>query len=190
MPPNDDDLADRFRKALEDQEIEQRTTPRRPSVDVDEARAALFDRLAVFAGRVQAIEARRSEDALLLSSGGRGVRFRATDAGLVVTYEGWPVAETHAAWPEPALDGRWVLEFHRLGRVEQLPMFDRGLEELLVHGLGLPRPAASDRPIASRTAAALSGRVPEARPIEAGPAAKSSDVTTTPEPPKRAKRDL
>lgn len=188
MPPKDDDLADRFRRALEDQEVEIQSKPIRPSVDVAEARDALFQRLQAFAQQVQQIEAREAENSLLLSFGGRGVRFYPSEEGVIVTYEGWPVAETHRAWPERALDGRWVLEFHRLGRVEQLPMFERGLEELLVHGLGLPRPAPSDRPIAARTAAALTGRTPELRPPAAPSAPQAKDAAEA--PPKRGKRDL
>ena len=157
--------------------------------DVAEARTALFQRLATFAERVQQIDARQSDDSLVLTSGSRGIRFQPTTEGLVVTYEGWPVVETHTAWPERALDGRWVLEFHRLGRVEQLPMFERGLEELLVHGLGLPRPAPSNRPIAARTAAALTGRTPEPG-VQAPGKAVSTPPSEPPTPTKRGKRDL
>lgn len=191
MPPKDDDLADRFRKALEDQEVEIQSTPSAPKVDVDEARAALFERLQAFARQVDPIEAHLSDASLVLTSAGRGVRFRASDEGVIVTYEGWPVAETHVAWPERALDGRWVLEFHRLGRVEQLPLFERGLEELIVHGLGLPRPAPSERPISARTAAALTGRLPDSSaPTQRPPASTAKAPDAPEEAPKRGKRDL
>jgi hypothetical protein len=194
LPPNDDDLADRFRKALEDQEAAIDVARTRPLLDVAEARAALFARLTSFAGLVQQIEARPSEDALRLVFGERAVCFTATNAGVKVTYEGWPLTETHTAWPEPALDGRWVLEFRRLGRVEQMPLFERGLEELLVHGLGLPRPSAVDRPISARTAAALTGRAPETPPAARSQGSRpersersEADAKGT---PKRSKRDL
>jgi len=45
---------------------------------------------------------------------------------------------------EPQLADRWVLAFTRRGRAHRLPLFDQGLEELLILALDLPRPGDDD----------------------------------------------
>lgn len=158
MNPHDDDLAARMKAAI-DAEIGQQATTRsasgRIAIDAEVARTALFGRLREFAERIGHIEARSDDDALVLAWRDRGVRFTADGRGVVVQPEGMPGAEASRAWPEAELEGRWVLLFRRHAREEQMPLFDRGLEELLVTWLGLPRPESVERPMSARTAAAL-----------------------------------
>ena len=41
---------------------------------------------------------------------------------------------------EPELGDRWVASLRRSGHEQRVLLYDQGLEELLVTGLGLPRP--------------------------------------------------
>lgn len=179
MGPNDDDLAARMKAAI-DAELDERSAARpradRGSIDAEAARTALFGRLREFAERIGHVEARSEDDALILAWRERSVRFTADGSGVAVQPEGMPGAETSRAWPEADLDGRWVLAFRRHAREEQMPLFDRGLEELLVNCLGLPRPEAVDRPMSARTAAALT------RPTIAPPMTDAADHADPPRP--------
>jgi hypothetical protein len=181
MQPKDDDLASRMRAAIDEQDANRsaaRQAEAVESVDVAAARSDMFARMREFADSVGHIEAQSDDDTLLLSYGDRGVRFSADGNGVIVSLIGWPGAEISRAWPESAMAGRWVLAFRRHGREEQMPLFERGLEELLVHGLGLPRPEAVDRPISPRTAAALVG----------SGSADDTDRRDRPEAPVRAQK--
>lgn len=199
MEPKDDDLATRMRAAIDEADAERSATRQAAAaeaIDDGAARMELFDRLREFADRIGVIEAISDDDTLIFVYGDRRVRFSADGAGVIVTPEGWPGAETSRAWPEAALSGRWVLEFRRHARDEQMPLFERGLEEILVHGLGMPRPEAVDRPMSPRTARAMLAPA-AAEPVEEAPRAKAARAPGEPkdpkgagEPPTKRKRSL
>jgi hypothetical protein len=100
-------------------------------------------------------------------------------------------AHEHRLYREPALADRWVWARIRRGTTveERLPLFDAGLEELAVRGLGLPRPPGDDRPMALRTAAALTrpaepvDEIPERpRLVEAAGDLEATDPGRRPKP--------
>ena len=63
-----------------------------------------------------------------------------------VTFTGQPAHEHHELYRQPELDDRWIWSRRRVKREDRLPLFDEGLEELLVRGLGLPRPGDESPP--------------------------------------------
>jgi hypothetical protein len=80
-----------------------------------------------------------------------------------VRLDGWPEAGDYRLKREPLLQERWVLTVERPGKRESMPFFDKGLVELLVRGLGLPRPEAPagdsvERPYSSRLSDVLLGK--------------------------------
>ncbi len=169
-------LADRFKRALdkgEDERARDRQAAERRAAEEEAARTLLLDQLSEFAEAVGHVSFRRSAEGLVLRRGERGLRFLVEgNAGLKVQVEGWPAASDHSLAREAALGDRWVLSFVKHGQTEKMPLFDRGLEELMVQGLGLPRPDAEpERPLGARTTAALVGEdapfVDEPEPSEA-----------------------
>lgn len=140
-------LADRFRRAVEGdaerraREAEaERTRRERASA----ARSALFRDLVAFAANAGVIASRSLEAGVALSFGGRELRFVAVGDGDAVEV-GWAdmdPEESHRLYLEERLGGAWVWARKRRmrPREEQELFWDAGLEELLVVGLGLPRP--------------------------------------------------
>lgn len=161
MDPKGADLANRLKVAIESGGAARPAQAREDAPGADAALAALMDELVAFAAATGHIEAECGPDELVLRYGARGLRFQRAGDGLEVFLLGWPNTGVHRIEREPQLQHRWVLQFRKAGRDERMPLFDRGLEELMVEGLGIPRPAPVDRPISARTAAALSGRAPD-----------------------------
>lgn len=140
-------LADRFRRAVEGdaarrarEEAEEQGRRERASA----ARAALFRDLAGFADGVGVVQARPLEAGLALVYGARELRFVAVGDGDAVEV-GWldmDPEESHRLFLEERLGGAWVWARKRRmrPREDQTLLWDAGLEELLVIGLGLPRP--------------------------------------------------
>jgi hypothetical protein len=61
-----------------------------------------------------------------------------------VRFTGQPAHERHELYRQPELNDLWVWSRRRARREDRLPLFDDGLEELLVRGLGLPRPGEAE----------------------------------------------
>jgi len=138
------DLADRFRSALDAAEAERRRQEeeqQRRLAEGRKERVALMKDLA---------EVGRAIEHLAVSEQDGGVTFRFNDRFLHfepmgegdrvrVTFDDAGDGE-HRLYREPGLGNRWVWSMRRRGREDRLPLFDNGLEELLVLALKLPRP--------------------------------------------------
>lgn len=167
MDVKNPDLASRLRAAVEEAEAErarESEARRRRLEEGAAAREALFGQLESFAGLVGHLAVQRDGDGVVLRYGDRALRFEAHGDGdeVRVRVEGWPGASEHALGRSADLADRWVLTYRRHGREERMPFFDAGLEELMVQGLGMPRPEATpDRPMSARTAAALAAPASE-----------------------------
>ncbi len=137
-------LAARFRQALADAEQGRRTAAEREAAALEEAQRArdtLFADLEGFAKDTGFVAARRDPDGVMLRYRHRWLQFTAVgESGAVkVTFE--PMGEEdHRLYREPALQDRWVWVARRRTIEDRVPLFDKGLEELLVRALGLPRP--------------------------------------------------
>lgn len=124
------------------------------------AREALLDDLEAFARAVGHVAVQRDDDGLTVRFGLRGLRFEPMGEGdrLRVTLEGWPATADHRIYREQDLGDRWVLSYRKHGNEDRVPLFDKGLEELMVSGLGLPRPEPlPEAPMSPRTAAVMAG---------------------------------
>ncbi len=150
-------LAARFRQALADAEQGRRTAAEREAAareDAQRARDTLFADLEGFANDTGFVAARRDPDGVTLRYRDRWLQFTAAgEAGHVkVTFE--PMGEEeHRLYREPALGDRWVWVARRRTIEDRVPLFDKGLEDLLVRALGLPRPGDP-----------MPGELPVARP--------------------------
>src|SRR5690606_9202927 len=105
------------------------------------ARDELFDDLAVFGETIGHVVVQRAEGGLTLRWNDRFLHFEPTGEGdrVRVTFD--DIGEDdHRLYREPGLGNKWVWVVRRRGREDRLPLFDMGLEELLVLGLKLPRP--------------------------------------------------
>jgi hypothetical protein len=153
-------LAARFRRALDGEAERSRLAEQerlREAEAARRARAALLDDLEAFGRQIGHLAVVRDEAGLTLRRGERSVRFEPADDGdrLRVLVDG---SDEHGGrvYREARLEHRWVWSFLRRGREERLPLFDAGLEELMVMGLGLPRPGSDE----SATSAAASALTP------------------------------
>jgi hypothetical protein len=138
-------LAARFRQAVTDREAERRRAEDEAARAMEQARRARTELLAdlrAFAREIGAVEAVPDGDGLTLRYGERFVHFEPEgDRDRVrVEVEG-AGDEEHYLYRQPELGDRWVYARRRRLREDRMPLFDQGLEDLLVRGLGLPPPA-------------------------------------------------
>jgi len=193
------DLAERFRQALDASEEGVQRADSDREVRLQEGRAArqeLFEDLSAFADTVGHLTAEPDEgrltlqykDAVLhLEAMGDGdrvrVRFHAADI----------LKEEHRLYREALLKDRWVWTIRRPGRSEErVPLFDQGLEALLVRALGLPgvsEPTA-ERPLSPRLAAALIHPDTTTTPTPSAPQAAPHDAGDLPNLGEERKRTL
>lgn len=140
-------LAARFRRAVEREQSTQQdeaVAARRAAEEAATAREALLEDLHGLASDMGFLEVERSEDGLSLRYGERCLHFAPIGEGdLGVEVEG-AGDTTYRLYRQAELGDRWVYLRRRGRREDRLPLFDQGLEELLVTGLGLPRPSADD----------------------------------------------
>lgn len=135
------------------------------------ARAALFDDLAAFASLVGHLDVERREEGVTLSYGGSKLAFDAVgdDDRVKVTFAiAEARGEQHRLYRERGLQDRWVWVSVRFSQEERQPLFERGLEDLLVRALALPRvsPAiTAESPMSRRLAEAML-KPPEGPPRE------------------------
>ena len=140
-------LAARFRRAVQrDQSTRARQAEQaQQAAEASRAaREALLEDLRGLAGDMGFLTVERSRDGLTLRYGERFVHFAPIGEGdLEVEVEG--TGDTvHRLYRQAELGNRWVYLRRRGRREDRLPLFDQGLEELLVNGLGLPRPSDDD----------------------------------------------
>lgn len=140
-------LAGRFRQAFQseaEKEARAAEEARRREQRAAAERSRLFDDLIAFAEETGFLRSTLREGALRLVHGERALRFEAVgDGGAVeVAWEQQDPEETHRLYVEERLEGAWVwARKRRMRQREDRELFwDKGLEELLVLGLGLPRP--------------------------------------------------
>ncbi len=143
-------LAARFRKAVEDREAARRQAEEAARAAAEDARAArvrVLNDLESIARDIGSIDVARvpPPPALELRLQGRTMRFTpAGDADRVDIAMEDAAGEEHWLYRQAELGQRWVYARKRRGKEDRVPLFDLGLEELLVRALGLPRPAEEE----------------------------------------------
>jgi len=147
------ELASRFRAvvgALEARRQREEDDRRRRLEQGRAARDALLTDLLAFGEAIgHVVTARDAETgAVSLSFGERELVFEGVGDGdkVKITVTG-ASRDEHRLYREAELGHRWVWRFRRAGQEERMPLFDAGLEELMVGGLGLPRPDGSGDPV-------------------------------------------
>ena len=154
-------LAARFRRAIRSERDERAEQERARELALEaarEARDSLFVELAEFARAVEFLSVEQTQAGLILrfSEGGESRELTFAPVGeadrVGVTFTGQPAHEHHELYRQPELDDRWIWSRRRVKREDRLPLFDEGLEELLVRGLGLPRPGDESPPPAGERA--------------------------------------
>ena len=165
-------LAARFKRALDVEKTEHRRREEdreRRLAEARRERAGLLEDLAAIGEAIGHIAVQRDDGAVTFRHAERYLHFEPMGEGerVRVEFEG-SKGEEHRLYREAELGNRWVWVLRRQGREDRLPLFDAGLEELLVLALGLPRPgevAASARPTAT-----LEDAIPSPRPASSGEA--------------------
>jgi hypothetical protein len=108
------------------------------------ARAELLDNLGAFAEAVGhlKVQAKSHDEGLTIRYLDQFIHFVPKGEGdRVEVIFGGSDGQEHRLYREPELNNRWIWVASQGGREDRLPLFDQGLEELLVRGLDLPRPA-------------------------------------------------
>ncbi|MCB9678829.1 MAG: hypothetical protein H6737_27250 [Alphaproteobacteria bacterium] len=133
------------------------------------ARAELFDDLVAFGGELGFVGVERVEGSVTLRRVERWLRFSEDGPGgdVIVDFTGRDPNADHRLYREPALDDRWIWVRRRRGKEDRVPLFDQGLELLLVHALELDAP--EDEPAAPPPAPARSEAPAPTEPSD-GPA--------------------
>ncbi len=139
-------LAARFRQAhtakQAQQEAEAHQRARRDEA-AQVAAASLLVELTQICRDLGFVRVRASKEGLLLAHKGRELAVRVGDlpGQLEVAGSGGEQgAFLGRLYQEVAIGAKWVLAFDHRRQEVRLPLFDAGLEELLVQGLGLERP--------------------------------------------------
>lgn len=182
-------LAQRMKEKLEEEENAKARALAEREARLTKARAAraeLFDDLEAFAAVLEPVACARQANGLVLRRGDRFLHLEPMgEADRVrITFTG-SENEDHRLYREPALGDRWVWSFTRRHRGEErLPLFDDGLEELLVLSLQLPRVSAPEDDETSATPAATPTADPFAGFAELAPE-PSPAAQTSPGPSKR-----
>jgi hypothetical protein len=137
-------LAARFRQAVSAvsaQASAEEASRERNRAEGARARDELFQDLVAFAQDTGFVAASRDEAGVILRWRGAWIHFQPVgDAdGVRVRFEG-TAEDEHRLYREALLGDRWVWSWRRRGQEDRLPLFDQGLEALLVRALGLPDP--------------------------------------------------
>lgn len=144
-------LAARFKAAVERADAERSEEERRAEERAATARSErehLLDDLHSLGADLPIDRTDRDADGLTWRRGDRMLRFAlADDDGSVdLDYTGRAVDDVQRLFRQAELGDRWVWSRARKGRESRLPLFDKALELLLVHALGLPDPEAVAAP--------------------------------------------
>jgi hypothetical protein len=140
-------LAARFRKAVLDQDDsrnKQEDSARRAREAAQAARLQLLADLASIGREIGALRVEEGKDGLTLRFRERYLHFGPEGDGdrVRVEFEGMG-DEENALYRQAELGDKWVHSRRRRGREDRAPLFDQGLEDLLVRGLGLPKPGSA-----------------------------------------------
>ncbi|MBT3218520.1 MAG: hypothetical protein HN348_05465 [Proteobacteria bacterium] len=147
MPRRGFSLGERFKaaasKALEANQLAKEEREARLARE-RVARDELMEDLAAFGATVGLIEVQRHEGGVTLGYEDRFLHFEALDDGgaIKVKFDG-SAEEDNTLYRESELSNRWVWQRKKGRRDDRLPLFDQGLEELVIHALRLPRPDAA-----------------------------------------------
>ncbi len=139
-------LAARFRQAHTQQQAtrEQQEAERaRQEEAAKQAAASLLAELTGVARDLGFVQVKATAEALRMTQGERelAVRLAETPGELEAAGSGGELSPFRGRlYREQALGAKWVLTFEHRRKEVRLPLFDAGLEELLVRGLGLERP--------------------------------------------------
>lgn len=141
-------LAARFRRAFASEDEARRRSEQEQQARALAARAArseLFQDLAAFAEETGFVRAQLEDEGVTLRYLERFLHFAAKGPAdeVSVEFEGAP-DEQHAVYREAQLGDRWVWVARKRGREDRQPLFDTGLEQLLVRALGLPKPTDAE----------------------------------------------
>lgn len=136
-------LAARFRRALETEEQRrqrERQDEERLREEGRKAREALFDQLKALARDI-GLGFEASASGVTLKHGAAYLHLQRDGDGerVKLAYEGL-APEEGTLFRQPELGQRWVLFRKRGARESRVPLFDQGIEDLLVRVLGLPKP--------------------------------------------------
>ena len=109
-----------------------------------EARTQVLDDLEAFARALVHLAVARTEDGLTVRYRDHHLHFAESGDGdrLRVSFD--TAAGEHSLYREAELKHRWVWAAQRTGGEDRLPLFDQGLEELMIEALALPRPGSVD----------------------------------------------
>ena len=137
-------LADRFRRAVEDEQAAEAESARAAAAATERASLArdeLLGDLDALARGIGFLAVQRGNEGLTLRYRERYLHFAPIgDGDLRVEFEGTGDDE-HRLYRQAELGNRWVLLRRRRFREDRVPLFDQGIEDLLVNALGLPRPS-------------------------------------------------
>ncbi len=144
-------LAARFRQAVEREEATRRREEELRQRALDEGRAAretLLKELAEIGRGIGVLSVAQDASGLALKYRDRRLQFLRDGEGdrVRLAWEGLADGEEHWLYRQSELGNRWVYARRKKPRDDRLPLFDQGLEELLVRVLGLPRPGEEDVP--------------------------------------------
>lgn len=166
-------LAARFRSAIqrEEQAARQAAEEARRAAEVEDRRRAAWEAahdtlLSELAELGELLELGVARDAVLTLSRGEATLVFAPGAGERVDVRFADAAAEDHVFLE---DGTWFVSLSRA----VLPLYDEGIEELVVRALGLPRPEPAAAPVAPPTPAA---------PVEASRPAVSGTTRPDDEP--------
>jgi len=139
-------LAARFRKAVEDRDAARRQAEEAARAAAEDARAArvrVLKDLESLARDIGFVDVTRvaATHAVEMRHQGRTLTFTpAGDADRVDIAMPDATGEEHWLYRQAELGQRWVYARKKRGKDDRVPLFDLGLEEILIRGLGLPRP--------------------------------------------------
>jgi hypothetical protein len=166
MHPKLEDLARRFKAALDAEQHARDAAAARLSRSRAEARAArasLFDDLAALGRAIGAVDVHADDDGVTLTFGEQRLAFLADgDGDRVRVAIGGVEGEPIRIFRHPEAEFAWVLSVGAPGAEAVEALFDRGLVHLLTEGLGLPAPLPS-APAAGRSQPPLDALVPDPR---------------------------
>jgi hypothetical protein len=155
-------LADRLKAMMDSMEVDvarAAETRERRRIEGRAARSQLLDDLEAFARAVGHFDVNRHGESLTIEYGGALLLLEEMGDGDRVRVQ-FDAAEArreqHRIYREQALADRWVWSVGRAGGEDRLPLFDRGLGQLLVRALGVPGlEEEAEAPMSARLARAL-----------------------------------
>lgn len=136
-------LASRFKRAVEKAEDARQQSERSAQEAArlaETARTELFDDLEALGRDIGVLDVQRTAKGVTLRYRERYLHFAPDgDGDVTVEFEG-AGDDVHRLYRQAELGHRWVHLRKRRFRELRVPLFDEGIEDLLVTALGLPRP--------------------------------------------------